>query len=135
MPVPERLPSYSELPVKAGAPPRSAWGLFGDDDQVGCVNLMTPAKAVEAARLVRTGRSFALNWEFELPMPAMFRRGNLRHTITGQGFGWPFPPITISTSPFPFMSASPMRSTETQGCRSARAVMLPIRWPSVEPGC
>ena len=87
MPVPERLPSYSELPVKAGAPPRSAWGLFGDDDQVGCVNLMTPAKAVEAAALVRTGRSFALNWEFELPMPAMFRRGNLRHTITGQGFG------------------------------------------------
>jgi kynurenine formamidase len=87
MPVPERLPSYKELLTREGAPPGSAWGLFGADDQVGCVNLMTPEKAVEAARLVRTGKSFALNWEFELPNPALFRRGNLRHTITGQGAG------------------------------------------------
>jgi kynurenine formamidase len=87
MAVPDRLPSYAELPVREGAPPGSAWGVFGEDDELGCVNLMTPAKAVEAARLVRTGRSFPLNWEFELPRPALFRRGNLRHTITGQGFG------------------------------------------------
>lgn len=82
-----RLPSYDELPVKAGAPPGSAWGLFGDDDQVGLVNLMTAEKATEAARLVRRGVTFPLNWEFELPFPALYRRGNLRHTITGRGFG------------------------------------------------
>ncbi len=87
MPVPDRLPSYAELPSKPGKPPRSAWGVFGDDDQVGCVNLMTPEKALEAARAVRTGKSFALNWEFEQPQPPLFRRGALRHTITGQGFG------------------------------------------------
>jgi kynurenine formamidase len=86
MPLPEKLPSYADLPVREGAPPRSAWGLFGDDDQVGCVNLMTPDKAVEAAKLVRTGKSFPLNWELEQPTPAMFRRGNFRHTITGEGF-------------------------------------------------
>lgn len=87
MTVPDRLPSYSELPISSDKPPRSAWGVFGEDDQLGCINLMTPAKAVEAARLVRTGKSFALNWEFEKPNPAMFRRGNFRHTITGTGFG------------------------------------------------
>jgi kynurenine formamidase len=87
MPVPERLPSYKELLTREGAPPGSAWGVFGADDEVGCVNLMTPEKAVQAAALVHTGRSFALNWEFEQPNPALFRRGNLRHTITGQGAG------------------------------------------------
>jgi hypothetical protein len=87
MSVPERLPSYSELPIKAGAPAGSAWGVFGDDDQVGTVNLMTPAKALEAARLVRTGKSFSLNWELEEPRPAMFGRGTPRHTILGAGYG------------------------------------------------
>jgi kynurenine formamidase len=85
--VSSRLPAYDELPVKEGAPPGSAWGLFGDDDQVGLVNLMTPEKAVEAARLVRRGATFALNWEFEQPAPPLYRRGALRHTILGQGFG------------------------------------------------
>lgn len=87
MTLPEKLPSYAELPVRSGAPPHSAWGVFGDDDQLGCINLITPEKAVEAAKLVRSGKSFALNWEFEQPNPALFRRGNFRHTITGQGAG------------------------------------------------
>ncbi len=76
-----RLPSYDELPVTAGAPPGSAWGLFGADDQVGTVNLMTPEKAVEAARLVRRGVTFPLNWDLALPRPALFNRGTYRQTI------------------------------------------------------
>ena len=34
----------------------SNWGRWGDDDQRGALNLITPAKRVEAARLVETGR-------------------------------------------------------------------------------
>ncbi len=34
----------------------SNWGRWGDDDQVGALNLITPAKRVDAARLVETGR-------------------------------------------------------------------------------
>ena len=34
----------------------SNWGRWGDDDQLGALNLITPAKRVEAARLVETGR-------------------------------------------------------------------------------
>ena len=33
----------------------SNWGRWGDDDQLGALNLITPAKRVEAARLVETG--------------------------------------------------------------------------------
>ncbi|TDI23131.1 MAG: hypothetical protein E2P06_10600 [Acidobacteria bacterium] len=34
----------------------SNWGRWGEDDQLGALNLITPAKRVEAARLVETGR-------------------------------------------------------------------------------
>jgi hypothetical protein len=87
MPLPDNLPAYKDLPVKAGAPPHSSWGVFGDDDQIGTVNLITPEKALEAARLVRTGKSFSLNWDLEEPRPAMFGRGTPRHTILGAGYG------------------------------------------------
>jgi kynurenine formamidase len=36
------------------------WGRWGDDDGKGTLNLITPAKRVQAARLVRTGRSLSL---------------------------------------------------------------------------
>lgn len=77
----EPLPSYDELPVKSGMPPGSAWGLFGQEDQVGLVNLMTPAKAVEAAGLVKKGAVFPLNWDLRLPSPPLFSRGAVRQTI------------------------------------------------------
>ena len=50
-----KLPRFSELPVKQGAPPDSSWGVFGDDDDLGCVNFLTPEGVVEAARLVKKG--------------------------------------------------------------------------------
>ncbi|MFN0119469.1 MAG: cyclase family protein [Blastocatellia bacterium] len=75
------LPSFDELPVKPGNPPRSAWGLFGDDDQVGMFNLLTPARVAAAARLVQSGEVFPLNWDLELPHPPLFARAVLAHTI------------------------------------------------------
>src|SRR5438552_3236391 len=45
------LPSYADLPVKAGAPPGSSWGLWGDDDVLGTLNLLTPERTAAAARL------------------------------------------------------------------------------------
>jgi len=83
--LPERLPSFDELPAKPGQPPRSAWGLFGDDDQVGTLNLLTPERVASAAQLVRRGQVFALNWELELPNPPLFFRENLRQTIKRNG--------------------------------------------------
>jgi hypothetical protein len=77
----KRLPSFDQLPAKPGNPPRSAWGLFGDDDQIGTINLLTPDRVAEAARLVRHGKVFALNWELELPSPSLFYRESMRHTI------------------------------------------------------
>src|SRR5262245_53632288 len=77
----ERLPAFDELPVKPDHPPHSAWGVFGDDDQIGTLNLLTPERVAAAARLAQQGRVFALNWELELPDPPLFSRTALLHTI------------------------------------------------------
>ena len=50
------LPSYDELPV-APQGGRSAWGIFGPDDQMGLFNLLTPDNAAAAAKLIRGGAS------------------------------------------------------------------------------
>ncbi len=65
------LPSYDELPVKEGAPPRSAWGLWGDDDELGCLNLLTPERVAAAAELVRKGAVFPLNLRIDRPDPPL----------------------------------------------------------------
>jgi kynurenine formamidase len=81
------LPAYDDLPVREGAPPGSAWGLWGDEDQVGALNLLTPERVVTASKLVRTGRVFPLNWEMEMPDPviARGRRDLPRHSYVVYG--------------------------------------------------
>lgn len=81
MSLPERLPDFADLPIKPDYPPHSAWGVFGDDDQIGTLNLLTPERVAAAARLVKTGQVFAMNWELEQPNPPLFNRADLRHTI------------------------------------------------------
>jgi kynurenine formamidase len=50
---------------------RSNWGRWGDDDELGAVNLITAEKRVAAASLVRTGRSVSMSREFPTdPGPA-----------------------------------------------------------------
>jgi len=78
------LPSYRDLPP-AGRGGRSAWGLFGIDDNVGLVNLMTPERVAAAAALVRTGRVFPLDVPLGSVAPTLARsRGTPRHTVVHQ---------------------------------------------------
>lgn len=81
------LPAYDDLPVRPGAPPHSAWGVWGDEDEVGAINLLTPQRVLDGAALVRRGQVFPLNWDLELPDPPFYGRGPLRHTVIDQGDG------------------------------------------------
>ena len=76
-----RLPRHDQLPVREGAPAGAAWGVFGDDDQIGTINLLTPATVVEAAGSIRSGRTFALNLPIDIPNPPLFGRGKHNHVI------------------------------------------------------
>jgi kynurenine formamidase len=75
------LPRYEDLPA-APRGGRSAWGLFGPDDNLGLVNLLTPERVAAAARLVRTGRMFPLDMPLGSVAPALASsRGTPRHTV------------------------------------------------------
>ncbi|MFQ5933064.1 MAG: cyclase family protein [Dehalococcoidia bacterium] len=76
-----KLPKFSELPVKTGAPADSNWGVFGDDDELGCVNFLSEEGVVEATRLVRRGRVFRLDMPIAYANPPLFQRPRARHTI------------------------------------------------------
>jgi kynurenine formamidase len=76
-----RLPRHDELPVREGAPQGAAWGVFGDDDQLGTINLLTPATVVEAAGSIRSGQTFSLNLSIDIPNPPLFGRGKHNHVI------------------------------------------------------
>jgi kynurenine formamidase len=77
------LPQYDQLPVREGAPPGSAWGLWGDPDYFGSLNLLTPERAVAATQSVRSGKSFGLNLDFATPNPPLFGRQPWRHEVVG----------------------------------------------------
>ncbi|WP_187368732.1 cyclase family protein [Baekduia soli] len=74
-------PRFDELPVRPGAPARSSWGVFGDDDQVGTLNFIEPRHARAAAALVRDGDVHPLNWDLTLPAPGFFGRHPPSHTL------------------------------------------------------
>ncbi len=75
------LPRFDDLPVTPGAPPHSAWGLWGTQDELGTLNLLTHDRVAAAARLVQTGKTFGLTWELHLPNPPLFGREPLQHSI------------------------------------------------------
>jgi hypothetical protein len=76
------LPTHSELPVREDLPPGSSWGVWGDHDVLGTLNLLSPERVLAAARSIRTGRTFGLNLELTLPDPPLFNRAKFRHEVT-----------------------------------------------------
>ena len=66
------------------------WGRWGDDDQIGAVNMVTPEKRVAAAQLIKTGEAISLSREFpknpapDNPTPAHhFMKRHQRGTTAG----------------------------------------------------
>jgi hypothetical protein len=81
----ENLPSYDQLPVREGAPAGSAWGVFGDLDEVGTINLLTPARVLASKASIKSGKVFSLNLPIDVPNPPLFTRQAHRHTIKSFG--------------------------------------------------
>lgn len=48
-------------------PPGSTWGDWGDDDELGRINLLTPQKVLEGIREVEAGTSFCLSLPLDYP--------------------------------------------------------------------
>ena len=48
-------------------PKGSNWGDFGPDDQIGCLNYLTPKKVIEGIAEVKKGLSFSLSLPLDYP--------------------------------------------------------------------
>ncbi|HEX4210472.1 MAG TPA: cyclase family protein [Candidatus Binataceae bacterium] len=76
----DKFPKFAQLPARPGAPADSNWGVFGDNDEAGCVNFLTAEGVVEAARLVQNGKIFRLDTPINYASPPLFNREPVHHT-------------------------------------------------------
>jgi len=74
-------PRYASLPIDDSRPESSSWGVFGDDDEKGTINFISPEARLHAASLVRSGESIALSWDVDLPDPGLFGRRSPVHHV------------------------------------------------------
>lgn len=72
-------PPFSDLPLDKEGPPGNAWGLYGFDDELGALNMITPSTVQAAAKEIRTGDRISLDWYLNLPSHPSFGRPS---------FGW-----------------------------------------------
>ncbi len=69
------LPKFDEL--ENGR----SWGLWGPDDKLGTLNLLTPERVQKGAGCVRKGEVFSLNLDMHLPDPPLFGREAFTHEV------------------------------------------------------
>lgn len=75
------LPPYDDLPVIGPARISHSWGVFGDDDDVGTLNLLTNDVVVGALGEVTSGERVGLSLELSAISPPLFGRSALVHTL------------------------------------------------------
>ncbi|RCI06192.1 hypothetical protein CU098_013745, partial [Rhizopus stolonifer] len=74
------LPTYDQLPIDPKYPPKTAWGLWGEDDDYGTLNLLTEERVAKASKCICRGAIFPLNWKLESPNPPLYGRTEIPHT-------------------------------------------------------
>lgn len=78
-----KLPSFDSLPLRKDGPAGNAWGLFGDNDQMGRLNLITPETVKAAASSeIKEGTRVSLDWPLDTPKLSNIRsRKQFEHKI------------------------------------------------------
>ncbi|KAF1957886.1 hypothetical protein CC80DRAFT_491225 [Byssothecium circinans] len=60
-----QFPAFDDLPKVEGEPQGCLWGFFDKDgkkDEIGTINLLTPATVLSASREITSGQSIQLDW-------------------------------------------------------------------------
>jgi kynurenine formamidase len=74
-------PPFADLPLDKNGPPGNAWGLYGPNDELGALNMITPATVLEAAKEIQTGDRVSLDWYLNLPSHPSFNRPPFQWTF------------------------------------------------------
>ena len=74
-------PAFSDLPLRKGDPKLSAWGLWGDKDELGTLNFLDEETVKAAAGEIKEGVRISLNWTFGEPSRPCFGRQICEHKV------------------------------------------------------
>jgi len=77
-----KIPTFEELPIRKDLPEDCSWGVFGDNDALGCLNFLTAEGVVEAAGLVKSGKVFRLDARMGFAQPPLFGRAPAEHRVS-----------------------------------------------------
>ena len=77
-----KIPTFEELPIRKDLPADCSWGVFGDNDALGCLNFLTAERVVEAAGLVQSGKVFRLDAKMGFAKPPLFGRAEAEHRVS-----------------------------------------------------
>jgi hypothetical protein len=102
------LPPFSALPLDKDGPPGNAWGLWGPNDQLGTLNLLTPETVAAAAAEIKDGIRIALDWPLDKPSFPTFERERFKHRLI------PKPPMIMNDDEITINTQS---STQWDGFR------------------
>ncbi|KAG8685389.1 hypothetical protein FRC09_014776 [Ceratobasidium sp. 395] len=75
------LPAFKDLPLKPEYPPHAAWGVWGDKDELGTVNNITPETILAASQEIKQGLSIPLNWAVDQPKYPFYERSGFHQEI------------------------------------------------------
>ncbi|CAK7202216.1 hypothetical protein SEUCBS139899_004938 [Sporothrix eucalyptigena] len=75
------LPKFEDLPLRKDGPPYNAWGLYGDDDELGRLNLITPEAVQRGLKAAQHGIVINLNLRLDRQTSHSNARAGLKHTL------------------------------------------------------
>lgn len=75
------IPPFEALPLDKSGPPGNAWGLYGPDDDLGRLNLLTSETTAAAAAEIKEGLRIRLDWPLDKPSYPTFERRRFEHDV------------------------------------------------------
>lgn len=75
------IPDFDALPVVEGLGLRHAWNVFGEGDELGTINLLTPDRVAAGLRAARHGRVINVTQSLTAFDPPFYGREPLRHEV------------------------------------------------------
>ncbi|KAJ5664682.1 hypothetical protein N7462_011495, partial [Penicillium macrosclerotiorum] len=76
-----QIPPFEKLPLQKDGPPGNAWGLFGDNDQCGMLNRLTPEVISAASQEIRDGVRISTDLPLDFMSKPCFGRAAFEQTI------------------------------------------------------
>ncbi|KAK9452013.1 uncharacterized protein V1518DRAFT_410140 [Limtongia smithiae] len=101
-------PPFESLPLKRDGPPGNAWGLYGENNQLGMLIRLTPENTIEAAKSITHGIRISLDLAMDQPKFPYFQRAIFHQEINSKA------PRTVNDDILTFNTQS---STQWDGFR------------------